>query len=169
MTEFDVLQHFPAVELPPESPGGQRLPAVADLIPLLQKNHALQARLNDHQQALDQAVDAVWASVAMLFHQLIQTGRAGEQPDGAGRVPQLIQTFCENHQLEFQEPTGQFADQLSPGTFEILSTIDTEIATEQHRVVETYEPAVLRRGRLIRTGKIVVARHLTPSAEGESP
>ncbi|MCA9071713.1 MAG: hypothetical protein KDA84_22455 [Planctomycetaceae bacterium] len=153
------FKDFPTYEPPPEHPGEQRLAAVGDVVSLLQKSRSRNESLREEQDKLKKATDETWVKFSLVVFQLKQLAASSGDSEFVEDQQRILDTFCEEQELKILSPTGELADRLPPGTFEILGDVDASSVEDHNRVVETFEPAVFRNDRLIRAGKIIVQKY----------
>lgn len=157
------------VAVPARYRGGGPL---TDYVALLQRAHELDRELADAREGQANAANEAWAAAAEALRKVEQALRAAlDAPDrdeaarqGARALGHIAALWSEQD-IEFRDATGKRVADVSPEEFETLSTRDAERPEEDGRVVETWRPALWRRGALLRPGQIIVARW-APAADG---
>jgi len=138
---------------------------LADYVALLQKLHDTRLELKEEQSRRISAEEHAWAFIAgFLYKAELELRRAAKEEEKS-QIPAKTFWFLEQldnmwkeQDIVFKEATGKIFTHLPSGEFEILSSRAPTLKEEEGIVVETWQPAIYRRGRLITGGQVIVTR-----------
>ena len=140
-----------------------------EYVKLLQKTRDAAIELVEERERRAAAEDSSWVRIVDALHERDLSLRRALDAHGKSECWEAlaaeVRLFLENMEALWSEQeilvvdaTGAKLGDLAAGAFETVGTRPPRLREEDLLVVETWRPAIYRRGNLIRAGQVVIAR-----------
>lgn len=146
----------PKAEPVPVPDSDRETAPLCEYLALLHRCEDLRRDLEEARETGRRAGDRAWACVAERLFEFAGGWRA--ESDEMTALQRKLAGLWEEEKIEFCSATGQRVDRIDPEEFEVMGVTPAERPEDDGLIVETFRPLIRRDGRVLLTGRIIVAR-----------